>query len=111
MNRNSLALFLIVLAVLLAAGGAAVAADDQGTFKGQAVAIDVPGRSITVVKDVPDDTPQVQQTFKVDEGTKILRDGSQIGLDEVGTGDIVVVNYTVRKGEMIALTIGVAASS
>lgn len=98
-----------ILAVLLLVGlaTAPIAAQTKkiGTASGEAMAVDVEERRLTV-----ESADGRKLTFKVDAETKIVRQGQPIGLADTSVGDTVTVNYQESDDARVALAIGVEQS-
>jgi Cu/Ag efflux protein CusF len=111
---------MLLAIVTLAAAGAVLARQAQPkpdpmaekTFSGKVASVDADANTVTV-KEQKADAPEQSMTFSVDEQTKIASriagSDKTLKLEDLESGDRVMVRYTVSAGKNIAEAIEVVS--
>jgi hypothetical protein len=107
MNRLPVPLILaLALLPLVAVSGDAGKIE---TLQGQVASVDAAAMAVAVTPQDPAGkaAPGKPMRLKVDEETKIVKDGAPIKLSDLQRGDLVVVNYRGGSEAAVAVSIGV----
>jgi hypothetical protein len=115
MNERRMPLRILLAALVIPAVVAAAAggSDPVEIVQAEVVSVDTSANELTVT--VADssgigDLHNRRMTLKVDEETKIVKDGAPVELSRLRRGDLVVINYRAESGTLVAVSIGVQRS-
>jgi len=98
-----------LIALLLAAGIAALTDERRGTLHGAIARVDAETSTLALKISGVWGAASGEVALSATERTKILKHGDRVGLGEVHAGDRVVVDYEERDGARIAVRIGIEA--
>jgi len=102
---KTLAAFLLMVSLAGVAGAADTA--PLATSSGQVVTVNASAKSL-VVK-VEDRGKSSDQTFVVNDDSKIVKGSSTIALAELQAGEKVTITYRAQEGRNVVINIGVEA--
>jgi hypothetical protein len=104
----------VIIIIIAALALVAVAANEPSSVQivqGQVASVDAAAQTVAVTVTGPGTVDRGERvSLKVDEKTRIIKNGVPIALSELRRGDVVVVNYRTENGASVAISIGVQTS-